>query len=104
MNINIGDEVKINANVVDYNEGSKKVKLKINGYDETKTTITYKYIWVDYDDIKNQQGKWITNMGSYSTPKCSICGWDEPYSEDSSLGVLNYCPNCGAEMLEYFQQ
>lgn len=43
-------------------------------------------------------GRWVLEIHSYSTPKCSICGWNIPYSEDSILDVRNYCPNCGAKM------
>ena len=43
-------------------------------------------------------GRWISRMGSWATSRCSICRWKIPYSEDSDLGVLNYCPNCGAKM------
>lgn len=43
-------------------------------------------------------GRWIFNMCSYGTPKCSICGWSMPYSEDSFLDARNYCPHCGALM------
>ena len=43
-------------------------------------------------------GRWEYSFGSYSTPKCSCCGWHIPYSEDSELDARNYCPNCGAKM------
>lgn len=43
-------------------------------------------------------GRWEYSIGSYSTPKCSCCGWCIPYSEDSRLDARNYCPNCGAKM------
>lgn len=43
-------------------------------------------------------GRWVPGFGSYSTPKCSCCGWNIPYSEDSRLDALSYCPNCGAKM------
>lgn len=43
-------------------------------------------------------GRWEYNIGSYSTPKCSCCGWHIPYSEDSVLDARNYCPECGAKM------
>lgn len=42
--------------------------------------------------------RWEYSFGSYSTPKCSCCGWRIPYSEDSVLDARNYCPNCGAKM------
>ena len=32
MNVNIGDKVKIEATIVDYNEGAKTVKIRIEGY------------------------------------------------------------------------
>ena len=43
-------------------------------------------------------GRWEYSACSYSTPKCSCCGWCIPYSEDSVLDARNYCPNCGAKM------
>lgn len=43
-------------------------------------------------------GRWEYSFGSYSTPKCSCCGWNIPYSEDSRLDARNFCPNCGAKM------
>lgn len=45
-----------------------------------------------------EHGRWEYSLGSYSTPKCSCCGWHIPYSEDSVLDARNYCPNCGAKM------
>jgi predicted RNA-binding Zn-ribbon protein involved in translation (DUF1610 family) len=49
-------------------------------------------------------GRWEYSFGSYSTPKCSCCGWHIPYSEDSVLDARNYCPNCGAKMDEKEEQ
>lgn len=43
-------------------------------------------------------GRWISGRGSWSTENCSVCGWKIPYSEDSYLGEMNYCPTCGAKM------
>lgn len=51
---------------------------------------------VDAEPVRH--GKWIFKIYSYSTPKCSCCGWKMPYSEDSTLDARNYCPNCGAKM------
>ena len=48
--------------------------------------------------VPEVHGRWEYNIGSYSTPKCSCCGWHIPYSEDSVLDARNYCPNCGAMM------
>lgn len=48
--------------------------------------------------VEVAHGRWILEFYSYSTPKCSICGWSMPYSEDSFLDARNYCPNCGARM------
>ena len=43
-------------------------------------------------------GRWVSRICSYGTPKCSVCDWSIPYSEDSRLDATNYCPNCGAKM------
>ena len=51
--MNIGDVVSIKVTVVDYNEGSQKAKLQIEGYAEDKRSIVYRYIWLDYKDIQN---------------------------------------------------
>lgn len=45
-----------------------------------------------------RHGRWISIICSYGTPKCSVCDWSIPYSEDSRLDATNYCPNCGAKM------
>ena len=50
------------------------------------------------DAVEVVHGRWITRIQSYGTPKCSVCGWCIPYSEDSRLDATNYCPNCGAKM------
>lgn len=46
MEVNIGDKVKIEAIVVDYNKGTKTVKLRIKGLQEDNYTQTEKYIRV----------------------------------------------------------
>lgn len=52
--IQIGDTVEIKARIVDYNDSSKKVKLRITGYEEDKETLAERYIWLNYNDIKQQ--------------------------------------------------
>jgi len=42
--------------------------------------------------------RWVPNHGSYGTPHCSRCKWRIPYSEDSTLDAISFCPNCGAKM------
>ena len=49
--IQIGDIVEIKASIVDYNERSKKVKVRITGYEEDKRNFAERYIWLDYNDI-----------------------------------------------------
>lgn len=48
---NIGDNVNIKANVVDYNEGSRKVKVRIEGFGENKHDRTERYIWLDQNNM-----------------------------------------------------
>ena len=50
------------------------------------------------DAVEVVHGRWISRICSYGTPKCSVCDWSIPYSEDSRLDATNYCPNCGAKM------
>ena len=50
------------------------------------------------DAVEVVHGRWISRICSYGTPKCSVCDWSMPYSEDSYLDARNYCPNCGAKM------
>lgn len=50
------------------------------------------------DTVPVVHARWEYSFGSYSTPKCSCCGWHIPYSEDSVLDARNYCHNCGAKM------
>lgn len=52
MKIDIGNKVDIKATVVDYNEVSKKVKVRIKGFSEDKYSNAERYIWIDYDDIQ----------------------------------------------------
>lgn len=49
----IGDIVEIKAQIVDYNDGYEKAKLRVIGYAENMHTPTERYIWVNYTDIKN---------------------------------------------------
>ena len=51
MKISIGNEVKIKATVVDFNDGHKTVKLRIEGLSEDNRTHTERYIRMKYDDI-----------------------------------------------------
>lgn len=56
MEVNIGDKVKIEAIVVDYNASAKTVKLKIKGLQEDNYTQTEKYIRVksgNFEKITN---------------------------------------------------
>lgn len=46
----IGDIVEIKVQVVDYNDGDEKMKLRITGYAENKVTPADRYIWVNYAD------------------------------------------------------
>jgi hypothetical protein len=50
------------------------------------------------DAVEVVHGRWILEFYSYSTPKCSVCGWKAPYCEDCGYEVGNYCPNCGSKM------
>ena len=49
----IGDIVEIKAQVVDYNDGDEKIKLRISGYAANKITPVDRYIWVKYTDNNN---------------------------------------------------
>lgn len=42
--IQIGDIVEIKASIVDYNEGSRKVKVRITGYGEDKRNFAERYL------------------------------------------------------------
>ncbi|MBQ7067151.1 MAG: hypothetical protein IJN92_10070 [Lachnospiraceae bacterium] len=48
----ISDIVEIKAQIVDYNDGLEKVKLRITGYEEDKRSLAERYIWLNYNDIK----------------------------------------------------
>lgn len=52
MNVSIDDKVTIEATVVDYNEGSKTVKLKIEGFQEDNYTPAERYIRMRYADCE----------------------------------------------------
>lgn len=57
------------------------------------------------DVVEVVHGEWISEIGSYCTPRCSACGWHKPYTEDyycakELYSPWNYCPNCGAKMDE----
>lgn len=52
MKIDIGNKVNIKATVVDYNDGSKKAKVRIEGFGEDKHSSTERYLWINYDDIQ----------------------------------------------------
>lgn len=47
----IGDIAEIKVQVVDYNDGDEKMKLRITGYAENKITPVDRYIWVNYADV-----------------------------------------------------
>jgi hypothetical protein len=53
MNINIGDILMIETEVVDYNEKMGKIKIRIVGYQEDKRNFKESYIWVDDKDIRS---------------------------------------------------
>lgn len=50
--IQIGDTVKIKAEIVDYNDGAEKAKVRITGYTADKHSFVERYIWLNYNDIK----------------------------------------------------
>ena len=55
------------------------------------------------DVVEVRHGEWFSNGGSFSTPRCSLCNWKKPYTEDYWCGDIlythwNYCPKCGAKM------
>lgn len=50
--INIGDTVKIKAEVVDYNKKDKKAKLKICGYCDNNVDEKEVYIRIGFKDIE----------------------------------------------------
>ena len=52
LNVNIGAKVKIEATVVDYNEGTKTMKLRIEGFQEDNHTPTERYIRMRYTDCE----------------------------------------------------
>lgn len=52
MKIDMGNKVNIAATVVDYNEGYNKVKVKIDGFAEDKSSEAERYVWVNYGDIQ----------------------------------------------------
>lgn len=52
MKVNIGDGVNVKAFVVDYNEGCRIVKVRIQGLAEDNLTPTEKYIRVKYEDLQ----------------------------------------------------
>lgn len=52
MKVSIGDKVKIEATVVDYNEGAKTVKLKIEGLQEDNYSPAERYIRMQYADCE----------------------------------------------------
>ena len=52
MNVKIGEKVKIEATVVDYNEGSKTVKLKIGGFQEDNYTPAERIFVCDMQTVK----------------------------------------------------
>ena len=54
MNINIGDKVKIEATIVDYNEGAKTVKIRIEGLQEDNYTPAERYIRVKSGNFEKQ--------------------------------------------------
>ena len=56
MNVNIGDKVKIEATIVDYNEGAKTIKIRIEGLQEDGYTSTERYI-----RVKSENFEKITN-------------------------------------------
>lgn len=52
MKVSIGDTVKIEATVVDYNEGAKTVKIRIEGLEDDNYTQAERYIRMPYADCK----------------------------------------------------
>ena len=96
MNINIGENVKINATVVDFNEGTETVKLRIKGLQEDNCTPTEKYIRMKYEDLNNDD---------------SFCHWTKShivkniYKSNTHLETYdgrvldwNVCPYCGKKI------
>ena len=54
MRKNIGDVVNIKATIVDFNDGYQKAKVRVEGFAEDKNTTIERYIWVNYNEIQNE--------------------------------------------------
>ena len=57
--------------------------------------------------LLERKGKWVypsyaPNGGSYVMKGCSLCGYKPSYNEElwHENPYSNYCPNCGARMME----
>lgn len=55
MKRNIGDVATIKVTIVDFNDGCQKAKVRIEGFAEDKHTTAERYIWVNYNDIQNDE-------------------------------------------------
>ena len=83
--------------LIDANAFKQSLEIDRFGYtDIVKVNIALEKSNVEAVEVVH--GRWISRICSYGTPKCSVCDWSIPYSEDSRLDATNYCPNCGAKM------
>ena len=51
MKKEIGAVVNIKAIIVDYNDGYKMAKVRVNGFGEDKNSSIEKYLWISYEDL-----------------------------------------------------
>ena len=70
MEVKIGDKVKIEAMVVDYNEGTETVKLRIEGLQEDNYTQKTKYIRVKYENFEKITNNSETKLKELRDEKC----------------------------------
>ena len=49
---------------------------------------------------EQKKGKWITSDDLYETGICSYCGYDSQEPVSYVITNFEYCPNCGARMME----
>lgn len=49
---------------------------------------------------ERKTGKWLTSDDFYETGICSRCKWDSQEPISYAVTNFNFCPNCGARMVQ----
>lgn len=75
-------------------------KGKIIFYGDVDLDGINKVMIRDREFVEVKHGRWLCSDDLYESGICSVCGKDSTESWEYAKAEFNYCPHCGAKMIE----